>query len=106
MAVIPFVRVDTPISTTITWASVTTSDTAEKVNLSDFEFNKTIHIVGSGTAQLRLSNDGTNFVNSGAALAANSINEKGSAAKWWDFSPIASATVTIVLAARKPAPKV
>ena len=106
MAVIAFQRVDTPIGTTITWPSVTTADTAEKIDLSNFELNKTIHIVGGGTAQLRQSNDGTNFVNKGAALTGNSMNEVPSAAKWWDFNPIATATVTIILTVRKPAPKV
>jgi hypothetical protein len=105
MATIAYSRVDTETSTTITWGPITTADVAEKVNLSDFEFNKTIHIVGTGTAQLRQSNDGTNFVNSGSALAANSMNEKPSASKWWDFNPIATATVTIVLTVRKLAIK-
>lgn len=106
MAVIPAVRVDTSTDTTITWTAITTADTGAAVQLNDISEIKCIHVVGGGTAQTRRSNDGTNFVNNGSALAANSINDQTTAAKWMDISVVATATVTVILTAKKVCVKV
>ena len=85
---------------TLTWTSVTTSDTGAKVFIGNL-VDVVVHVVGSGTAQMRGSNDGTNFVNIGSALAANSLNALAFVPAWIDFGTIASATVTIVLKGRR-----
>jgi hypothetical protein len=50
----------------------------------------------TGTAQRRRSNDGVNFVNDGSAMAGNSVNDVTSNARFYDLSPIATATVSVV----------
>jgi hypothetical protein len=87
-------------SCTITWTGVTTSDTGGEVRIVGLE-DITIHVVGSGTAQLAGSNDGTNYVSIGSALAANSITQMAVHPIWISFTTIASATVTIILTARR-----
>lgn len=97
MAAIKGIRADNNDGTvSITWTSVTTSDTGAPVSIGDIR-DPVVHVVGSGTAQMRGSNDGSNFVNMGSALAANSLNAVSPTVKYIDFSTIASATVTIVL---------
>lgn len=101
MAVIAPARTDNVRTVQITWTSITTADTGGRVDISELEDTKTIHVVGSGTAQVRLSNDGTNFVNSGSALAANSMNNISTQAKFLDINPVATATVTVILTANR-----
>lgn len=48
--------------------TLTTSDTGTAVDISDLECI-TVHNIGSGTAQIEVSNDGTNFVGLQANLA-------------------------------------
>lgn len=102
MAAIDPVRVDAPLATTITWSTLTTSDTGAPIDISDLEDPKTIHVVGSGTAQMQRSNDGAVFVSWGSVLAANTINDQGvTAAKWLKISAVATATISVVLTARR-----
>jgi hypothetical protein len=39
---------------------------------------------------------GVNFVNDGSAMAGNSVNDVTSNARFYDLSPIATATVSVV----------
>jgi hypothetical protein len=88
--------------TTITWPAVTTSDTGSPVDISEFEGPLTIHVVGSGTAQMQRSNDGINYVSWGSALAANSMNDQAETrAKFLKISAVATATVSVILTGRK-----
>src|SRR5688572_11206048 len=85
---------------TITWAAITTADTGLKVNIEGLE-NMLVHVIGGGTAQMPGSNDGTNFVNIGPGLAANSLNAITTFPKYIDFGTIATDTVTIILSGRR-----
>lgn len=85
---------------TITWAAVTTADTGAPVSVGDL-VDVTVHVVGAGTAQMQGSNDASNFVSIGSALAANSLNTLSTLVKYIQFSTIATNTVTIVLFGRK-----
>lgn len=101
MAVIPGNIVnDGKGGVTVTWTAVTTSDSGGPVDVSQYT-EKTIHVVGSGNAQLQGSNDGTNFVSIGAALAANTLTQMTVNPRYLKFSTIAVATVTIILVARR-----
>lgn len=84
-----------------TWSAITVADTGAKAQVGNL-VNAVVHIVGAGNAQMRGSNDGVNFVNIGAALAANSLNLLTFLPRFIDFNPIAAATVTIVLVGRRP----
>lgn len=109
MAVLLGARVDTPLATTITWGPITTADTGAPVNLSEFAEIKSVHVFasgGGGTAQMRRSNDGINFVNFGAAFAGDSVNDFTTACKFMDIGAVATATVTVILTASKKALKV
>src|SRR6185369_17969629 len=102
MSVITPTVVDTPRMRTVTWTSITTADTGAKVDVSDLEDIKTFHVVGAGTAQLQRSNDGTNFVTDGAAMAANSVNDKGpTAVQWYSIGTVATNTVTVIMTAKR-----
>lgn len=97
MAVIGGKRVENDDgSVSITWTAVTTADSGAPASIGDID-EPNVHVVGSGTAQMQGSNDGTNFVSIGSALAANSLNQLSVFPKYIQFSTIASATVTIVL---------
>lgn len=101
MATINGVRVDNADqSTTITWSDVTTSDSGGEVMIRDLEAI-TIHVVGGGTAQLQGSNNGTDYVSIGAALAANSLTQMSVHPEWIQFSTIATDTVDIILTGRR-----
>lgn len=97
MATIVATRVDgESFNATVTWTSVTTADIAGAVDVSDL-VERTVHIVGSGTAQLQGSNNNSNWVDIGAALAANTLTQLDVNSRYIRFNPIASATVTIIL---------
>jgi hypothetical protein len=97
MAVITPTRVDGYFSTAVTWTNITTADTGGNVQLDEHEDIKAVQVVGSGTAQLRASNDGTNFANVGSALAANSITAVTMPSKYINIGTVATATVTVIL---------
>lgn len=101
MAVVNPIRVDTPTAATITWTAVGTADTGAAANVGDLGEIKCIHVVGAGTAQTRRSNDGTNFVANGAALAANTVTDQTTACKFIDISAVATAVVTVIMTAKK-----
>ncbi len=102
MSVITPTVVDTPKLRTITWASITTADTGAPVDVSELEDIRTFQIVGAGTAQIRRSLDGTNFVNDGAALATATVTDKGpTATKWYDVNPVTVNTATVIMVAKR-----
>lgn len=101
MATIPGVRDDGPNATaTITWTAITTSDSGGAVEVDEL-IERTIHVVGSGTAQLQGSNNNSNWVDIGAALGANSLSQMTVNPKYIRFNTIATATVTIILVGKR-----
>lgn len=85
-----------------TYTDVTTSDVGGKIYIGNL-VDVVVHVysAGAGTAQLRGSNDGTNFINIGAALAANTLTALAYVPAWIDFNPIGAATVTITVKGRR-----
>ena len=112
MAVITPTRTEDLSLVTITWASVTTADTGARVDVSDLTA-KCVQVTsgGAGTAQIRASIDGTNFVGLTAALingtaapmpvgmAEFTLNSRAV-----DISAVAGATSTITLIGTKRRP--
>jgi hypothetical protein len=98
MAVITPTRVDSYYATTITWTNITTADTGAAVQLDEHEDVKAVQVTsgGAGTAQLRASNDGTNFANVGSALAVG-ITAVTMPSKYINIGTVATATVTVIL---------
>jgi len=106
MAVINPSRVDGQFSSTITWAAVTTADTGAAIDIADLEDINTIQVTsaGAGTAQMRRSNDGTNFVNWGTPLAVGITDQAATATRRLDIGAVATATVTVTLCANRRRP--
>lgn len=92
---------DGPIAS-VTWASMAAADTGAKAHIGGL-VNAVAHVVsaGAGTAQLRGSNDGVNFVNIGAALAANTLTALAFIPRFIDINPAAAATVTVIVTGRR-----
>jgi hypothetical protein len=103
MAVIPGVRSETPYSATVTWSTITTSDTGGVIDTYDLEAAKSFHQVtaGAATAQLQHSNDNTNWVNLGSALAANTCADVTTSARYIKISAVASATCSVIMTAKR-----
>jgi len=103
MSAIAAVKAETQYATTLTWSTMTTSDTGAAVDTQDLEATKSFHQIsgGAATAQLQHSNDGTNWVNLGSALAANSITEVATSARYIKISTVASATCSVILSAKR-----
>lgn len=95
-------------SVTITWTNITTADTGAQAFIGDLEF-MTVQVTsgGAGTAQVRVSNDGTNFVGLTATLTigaaapeAVGIQTLAVQPQFIDISAVATATSTVILSGR------
>ena len=112
MAVIQATRAESLLLVTYTWASITTADTGAPVDVSDLTV-KFVQVTsgGAGTAQIRASADGVNFVGLTAALAigaaapaAVGIFDLPTHPRMVDISAVAAATVTVTLIGSKRRP--
>jgi len=103
MAVIPAIKAETPYSATVTWSTITTSDTGAVIDTYDLEAAKSFHQItaGAATAQLQHSNDGTNWVSLGSAVAANTITEAVTSARYIKIGTVASATCSVIMTAKR-----
>lgn len=109
MAVVQPVRTPSNNGKTVlvTWTNVTTADTGAAAELGDLdELTFQVTSAGSGTAQLRISNDGVNFVGLTAVLALGTpapvvvgfaFPTPGLSPRMWDISAVATATVTVTV---------
>ena len=112
MAVVLATRVENLLLVTYTWTNMAVGDTGAPVEISDLT-SKFAQVTsgGAGTAQVRATADGTNFVALTAALAIGA----GAAApvgifdfpinpRMIDISAVAVATVTVTLIGLKRKP--
>ena len=78
------------------------ADTGSKIHVGHL-ISGVVHVVsaGAGTAQLRGSNDGINFVNIGAVLAANTLTALAFIPRFLDINPVAGAATSVMLVGRR-----
>lgn len=95
-------------SVTVTWTSVTTSDTGSSVFTGDME-DRTIHNIGTGTPQIGSSNDGAAFVGLTAAggpgtpavMVANTLVVHSVNSRFTNIVSNAAATTTVIMHGRQ-----